>query len=169
MILHRNSELWWKHNRELLNRKSKTASFSPLQGPAGNKVADAKGRADLIATALCSEFVSPEPVCRRIVEAPLVTYQVPASIRTRIVVRVMEAIGGSSATGPDAVSGRVLKECRYELAPIIAGLVKHILLSGSWPDIWRFHWLHPLYKNKGSVLDPLNYRGIHLTYMCCPK
>ena len=37
-----------------------------------------------------------------------------------------------------------------------------ILRTGEWPQLWRQHWIAPLYKKK-SVYQPGNYRGIHLT------
>ena len=66
------------------------------------------------------------------------------------------------ATGPDGIPGVILKRTRRELAAPITRLARRLLTLGAWPDIWRYHWIVPLYKGK-SVYNPLHYRGVHLT------
>ena len=44
----------------------------------------------------------------------------------------------------------------------IAYVSRMILQQGAWPNIWKFHWVHPLYKRK-EKWNQLNYRGLHLT------
>ena len=32
-----------------------------------------------------------------------------------------------------------------------------------WPELWLQHWVAPLHKEKKSVFQASNYRGVHLT------
>ena len=68
----------------------------------------------------------------------------------------------SSGTGPDQLAARVLRRCREVLAKPIMILYNRIVIQGKWPDIWRTHWIHSIFKRK-SRADPSNYRGVHLT------
>ena len=49
-----------------------------------------------------------------------------------------------------------------ELAPALAALARFLLKTRTWPEIWRLHRIHPLFK-RGSVSAATQYRGVHLT------
>ena len=76
--------------------------------------------------------------------------------------RELNKLDPDSTTGPDKLAGRILKNCSSTLALPVIILTRLIVRCGSWPEKWKKHWLHPLFK-KGSVTDPSKYRGIHLT------
>ena len=67
-----------------------------------------------------------------------------------------------SATGPDGVPTRVLRNCAAELAKPFWLLAKTVLAERRWPQTWLTHWVIPLYKRK-AVWKAGNYRGVHLT------
>jgi hypothetical protein len=75
---------------------------------------------------------------------------------------VLEHLDPSSATGPDKLPTRILRECADELAKPLLFLACVILRSGRWPEHWTQHWIVPLHKRK-AVYEAGNYRGIHLT------
>ena len=81
---------------------------------------------------------------------------------TEFFLQKLDAMKVDSATGPDMVAARVLKQCSAELAPALRTLVCKIVDEGRWPSQWRHHWIVPLHKRR-SMADPRNYRGIHLT------
>ena len=74
----------------------------------------------------------------------------------------LKALRAESATGPDVLPTRVLKECAEELAAPFVSLAQYILRCGIWPAMWLAHWIIPLYKKKAKS-NPTNYRGVHLT------
>ena len=84
------------------------------------------------------------------------------SVTAERVKEVLEALRVDSATGPDLLPTRVLKQCAGALAAPVAGLAQRILKSGVWPQKWMEHWVAPVFKKK-SVFNPLNYRGVHIT------
>ena len=57
---------------------------------------------------------------------------------------------------------KILKHCARALALPVALLVMQMLCREEWPDIWRDHWVIPIFK-RGAVFKPENYRAIHLT------
>ena len=67
-----------------------------------------------------------------------------------------------SGTGPDGIAARVFRRCRDVLELPILSLARVVFNTARWPNTWRFHWIHPIYKKK-SKADPKNYRGVHLT------
>jgi len=83
-------------------------------------------------------------------------------IRPRAVKRLLSKLRLDQATGPDGIGARFLKELAEELALPIALLCRRIFFEASWPQQWRLHLLIPIFK-KGSVYQPGQYRGIHLT------
>ena len=83
-------------------------------------------------------------------------------IRTRWVLKILKKLVSGKASGPDNLPVRIFKECAAELATAIAVLVRFLLRKRHWPEIWRLHRIHPLFK-KGSVSAATNYRGVHLT------
>ena len=74
----------------------------------------------------------------------------------------MDKLRDDSGTGPDLLPARILKACSEALAKPVLLLTMCILLTGAWPQLWRQHWVAPLFKRK-SIYQPDNYRGIHLT------
>ena len=76
--------------------------------------------------------------------------------------KILCALRIDSATGPDLLSTRMLRECAGQIAKPFRTLAKSILHYKTWPRPWMVHWIVPLYK-KGSTFIPGNYRGIHLT------
>ena len=60
----------------------------------------------------------------------------------------LSALNVNSGTGPDTLPARILKECAQELGLPITILAKRVLVPGSWPKCWRYHWISPLSKKK---------------------
>ena len=61
---------------------------------------------------------------------------------------VMDKLREDSGTGPDMLPARILKYCSGALAKPVLLLTTCILSSGLWPEMWRQHWVAPLFKKK---------------------
>ena len=79
-----------------------------------------------------------------------------------IVEKTLSELRCDSATGPDAIPTKIMKECAKQLARPLFILANRILDTGRWPDIWMVRWIVPLHK-KNNVYTASNYRGVHLT------
>ena len=162
--LKKGSKQWWSLNRQLLNKTAKTSSIPPLRDSKGAWIVDPREKAQHLSDAFAAKCALPPPP-----DDPTFSVTEPAVelsgflvIRSRWVRRILKAINPAKATGPDGLPGRILRACAKESAVPLAKFARRFLDEGTWPDIRRLHWIHPLYK-KGAVSDSKNYRGVHLT------
>ena len=145
-----------------------------LRDTDNNWVHDLQDKANLLATTFTAKCqlppppVNPPPVYNN---ADQQTCDAPRysglhfnrlTVRTRWVLKTLLAINPDKTPGPDGIPGRFLKQLAHQLAPPLARLIRHLLHHRHWPNIWRHHNIHPLYK-RGNPSQPTNYRGIHLT------
>ena len=80
----------------------------------------------------------------------------------RILVRlILDHLDENKATGPDDISGRILKECARELTPSITKLCNISLSLGIFPQSWKLANIVPVYKKGDRDLCD-NYRPISL-------
>lgn len=79
--------------------------------------------------------------------------------------RVLSALDVESSMGPDGLHPCLLKSYP-SLATALFLIFKHSLNMGKLPRRWKLSEIIPLFK-KGSRSDPLNYRPISLTSICC--
>ena len=82
------------------------------------------------------------------------------------VLKLLEGLNPSKASGPDQVPARVLKECAKPLAPVIADFYQQSIDEARLPYDWKQQYVHPVFK-KGSRSDPANYRPVALTCILC--
>ena len=68
----------------------------------------------------------------------------------------------NKASGTDSIINEFFKNCHIDCLQIITDFFNIVLNTGNVPTEWCLGIIHPLYKNKGSVTDPDNYRGITL-------
>ena len=84
------------------------------------------------------------------------------NITDKGITKLLQNINPSKATGPDDISGRVLKELSSELTTSIKFLFQQSLNLGQVPADWKHANVCPIYK-KGDKHNPINYRPVSLT------
>ena len=65
----------------------------------------------------------------------------------------LSCLSDKSVTGPDGIGAKILKLFAKELSIPAVFLIRRILSTGEWPEIWCYHWICPLFKRK-SPADP---------------
>ena len=76
--------------------------------------------------------------------------------------KLIKQLRNNKACGIDQIRNEFLKCCNDDLMKIIVNFFNLVLNSGIIPASWCEGLIVPLYKNKGSLKDPDNYRGITL-------
>lgn len=76
--------------------------------------------------------------------------------------KVVSKLKCNKACGIDHIINEFIKHSPHEMIEIITKLFNVVLNSGIIPTQWCVGLIKPLYKKKGSVDDPDNYRGITL-------
>ena len=75
---------------------------------------------------------------------------------------IIKKLKNGKACGMDHVRNEFLKTCTDEILEIFVKLFNLVLNTGIVPETWCIGMILPLYKNKGDVNNPDNYRGITL-------
>ena len=137
----------------------------PLKRRDGTWAKTGEEKAELLLETLTAKYNLPAPEANRFTGLAPTPPQKTADflvVRSRHARKVLKNLKEDKATGPDLVASKLLKSCASELGVVVAKLGRLLLDSGHWPQVWRTHWVFPLYKRK-AVHDPGNYRGIHLS------
>ena len=161
----RGSKGWWSRVRRLLQQSLKQCSIPALKKPAGEWCIDAKSKADHLADTFKSKFKLSQNVTNYYTDLEPLPYRgqtAIAEITEDRAEKVLLNLRSDSATGPDQLPTRIIKECAKELANPFCMFAKLILIEARWPELWTIHSIVPLYK-KSSVYSAMNYRGVHLT------
>ena len=90
----------------------------------------------------------------------------PIKISRDGVYKLIKNINPSKATGPDTITGRVLKENIDICTDILTLLFTKSLETGKVPSDWNHANVTPVLK-KGDKHNPVNYRPISLTCIAC--
>ena len=78
---------------------------------------------------------------------------------------LLESIDVKKATGPDDISGRILKLCSAEMALVLTVIFTQSVNTGELPKDWLTANITPVFK-KEDCCNPANYRPISLTFVC---
>ena len=134
--LPRGSKLWWRLNRELLHNTPCRQAVPSLKDEKGDWVHNAKGKAELfrktfqeksqLPTEPEEEFYTPTPSGNQM---PRFT-----AVRVRWAKKALKELEVDTATGPDKLPARILRECAEELALPVTLLIRKLLSEGCWPN-----------------------------------
>ena len=82
------------------------------------------------------------------------------------VTKLLRNLKPFTATGPDGIPTKLLKEAAEEVSPAVTLLFQASISQGRVPPQWKKANIVPLFK-KGSRSSPANYRPISLTSVLC--
>ena len=82
------------------------------------------------------------------------------------ITKLLNNINPHKATGPDQVSGKILKEISTDITPAIQLIFQKSLSTGTIPTDWKHANVCPVFK-KGDKHNAINYRPVSLTCILC--
>ena len=140
-------------------------TVGPLKRVDGSIVYNKGEMAELFAEAFSSVYrsdVLPNPAPHQLFDGSLrdISFSVD-EIRC-----LLNSLNDSSSMGPDSVHPRVLKSCADTLAYPLYLIFNDSFYSGVLPTEWTTSNIIPIFK-KGTRCNPLNYRPISITSVCC--
>ena len=147
------------------SKKSAPVTVGPLRSPDGLMCTDSQEMAECLASAFGSVYRSDIPQVQEAHQTgncliPPLTFS-QDEVKTQLM-----SIDGSSAMGPDGLHPLVLKNCADVISHPLHVIFTRSLSEGIVPKGWKNSLVVPIYK-KGNRYDPLNYRPISLTSVCC--
>ena len=81
------------------------------------------------------------------------------------ILKVIRKLKNNKACGSDSIINEEIKASQNVMIDVYTRLFNRVFDSGIIPTEWSKGTIKPIYKNKGSKLDPDNYRGI--TILSC--
>jgi hypothetical protein len=78
------------------------------------------------------------------------------------VARLLHRINPKTASSHDDISGSLLLRVAPALVPNITRIFNASFAQNSFPNFWKMSNVCAIYKNKGRILDPSNYRPISI-------
>ena len=82
------------------------------------------------------------------------------------ITKLLNNINPHKATGPDQVSGKILKEISTDITPAIQLIFQKSLFTGTIPTDWKHANVCPVFK-KGDKHNAINYIPVSLTCILC--
>nr|CAD2205465.1 unnamed protein product [Meloidogyne enterolobii] len=94
-------------------------------------------------------------------------YQKEIIFEPYIIEKLLKKLPNKLSHSPENINQYFLKKCATPLALPLSILYENTFKTGIVPELWKTAHILPIFKKKGSVNDPKNYRPIALTSPTC--
>ena len=149
------------------SKKSDVIGVSPLQDK-GTIHTDDKDNAEILNNQFSSVFTTDDGTSPE-VKGPKATIPIGDITFTKNgILKLLNELNPSKASGPDDISARILKECSEVIVDTLILIFTASLQQGKIPEEWKKATISPLFKggNKNRAKAE-NYRPISLTSVTC--
>lgn len=151
------SKDYWKVIKNLNNNTNTVPTLMQDQTRAESDTS----KAELLSTQFCKNFNTVDPpLSAHIPEKPAYC-PTELLISEETVLELLLAVDSSKATGPDLISGIMLKRTAHAITPIVTCLFNMSIRNCTFPDCWKTSLVSPIPKS-GNLSNPANYRPISL-------
>ena len=134
-----------------MQRKGVVSSVPALRDEDNTWVLESEQKADLFADTFSKKIFLKEVQVNEY--TPIARSTTSKQVKLKNVTEqdaqtILERLRVDSGTGPDLLPARILKYCSAALAKPVLLLTMCILSTGSWPELWRQHWVTPLQEKE---------------------
>ena len=141
--------------------KKSRGKIGPLKRENGEAVTDPREMAQMLNCQYASVFTrSEEDNDANEVNSEVLLEDI--DITPELTAAAIDKLNEQSASGPDGIPARVLKELKDEIKIPLSILFRQSMDNGIIPEEWRDAVVTPIFK-KGSKVIPANYRPVSLT------
>ena len=74
--------------------------------------------------------------------------------------KIIKLLKNSKSSGVDQLDTYILKLARKQIVPAVCHILNLSIQTNKFPTKWKISKVVPLYKGKGSLLDPKNFRPV---------
>ena len=147
------------------NKKIGCPAIDPLKLRNGNTVSDPGGLAEYLADTFSCIYTSSAPLlpAAHQVSDTRISLKFPSLARVKSALKNLDA---DSSMDPDGIHPLILKSCQDHLAYPLYLIFLKSLYTGHVPSAWKNSSIVLIFK-KGLHTDPMNYRSVSLTSVCC--
>ena len=92
---------------------------------------------------------------------PKTSFIRPQPVDIARVIKIVKSLKNNNSFGEDGISGKFLKDSLSVTAFYLTVIINTSLVTGIFPDKWKFAIVNPLFKN-GDPQDPSSFRPISL-------
>ena len=101
----------------------------------------------------------PLDVLRKVLDGNQASFSSEAITQVQVD-KIIKDLKNSKASGIDNLDTYILKLTRKRIVPSVCHILNLSLQSNRFPSKWKIAKVVPLFKGKGSKLDPKNYRPV---------
>ena len=151
--------------KTLIGRK-KGLIIPPLDTPDGETITDEQHKANLLNDNFASQTKLGETPALPNIDMNTDVGPVPAlsqiTVEEQEVLKLLNSLDVHKSTGPDHLPAKILKMCALLIYEPLTKLFNKSLSTATFPTFWKVANITPIFKNKDSASNPLNYRPISL-------
>jgi len=151
--------------KTLIGRK-KGLIIPPLDTPDGETITDEQQKANLLNDNFASQTQLGETPSLPDIDTDTDVAPVPAlsqiTVEEQEVLKLLNSLDVHKSTGPDKLPTKIIKMCALLIYEPLTKLFNMSLNTATFPTIWKVANITPIFKNKDSASNPLNYRPISL-------
>lgn len=147
------------------NKKIGRPTVGPIRLPNGELVLEPGRMSCIFADSFAGVFVGGTPAAPASFQAFEGSLD-DVEFSRRDIANVLTALDTSSSMGPDGFHPYLLKSCAEEISFPLWLIFQKSMRTGLVPEIWSKSVVVPIFKAKAHT-DPLNYRPVSLTSVCC--
>ena len=153
--LKRGSKAWWGLAKKATGQGAVKPCIDPVRVGGCWSTNDAS-KSYMFANSFAAKYTLPDVVYNVYSDLPdknVAFYSPAVHPIDSLTESIISGLRNNSATGPDNIPARFLKECALHLVLAFRILCMRTLDEAVWPECWRLHRITPIYK-KGNATDP---------------
>ena len=153
--------------KTLIGRK-KGLVIPPLESTEGDTITDEQQKANLLnehfasQTQLGTTPTLPDEPDTHEDEVEPVPNLSHITVEKNEVLGLLNSLDVHKSTGPDKLPAKILKLSALLIYEPLTKLFNKSLSTATFPNMWKTANITPIFKKKGSALNPVNYRPISL-------